>query len=288
MLTKASKCPTNIMQDVANFVCKRENFLKENLPLCGTLTEVIKALAASDLWFVLADGQPTAVFKLETHGRTAMVSQICMNSGDSLETVISGLRGELREMRINELTLRVAPNEVEQCSASGFERGPAYVRFSRVPTESNMMPILPLTNITQKELPILSELMYTAYAKTDCGFSDIQSAEALLRTIMSGGRGQYLSNASFASGTRPNLVSACLLTVDSPGEAKIEQLFTHPLYRARGFATTEIAAAMNRLATSSVNSLTAWNREGNDVVRRLLIKMGFRQDPTVIEMTGGI
>jgi hypothetical protein len=84
----------NIMQDVANFVYKRENFLKENLPLCSTPTEVSKALAAS--WFVLAEGQPTAVFKLEIHGRTAMVSQICMNSDDSLKTVISGLRGELR------------------------------------------------------------------------------------------------------------------------------------------------------------------------------------------------
>jgi predicted GNAT family acetyltransferase len=104
---------------------------------------------------------------------------------------------------------------------------------------------------------------------------------------MSGARGTYLPDASYASGAPPNLVSACLLTADLPGEAKIDQLFTHPLYRARGLATLEIAAAMNRLTVSGVSSLNVWNREGNDVIKRLLGKMGFRQQRTVVEMSAG-
>lgn len=278
------------MQNVSNFVYERENFRKASLPHCNSPREVNDALAASDSWFVLAEGQRMAklaiiaVFKLETFGRTATVSEICVNSDNSFDAAISGLRSELREMRISKLALRVAPAEVERYAASGFEQGDPYLRFSRAPAKSNMMPILPLMNATQNELPILSQLMYAAYAKTDNSFSDIHSAEALLRAIISGARGRYLSNASFASGALPNLVSACLLTVDLPGEAEIAQLFTHSLYRARGLATTEITAAMNQLAASGMGSLSAWNREGNDAVRRLLTKMGFRQDRAVVEM----
>jgi predicted GNAT family acetyltransferase len=147
-----------------------------------------------------------------------------------------------------------------------------------------MMPLLPLTNATQKDLTILSQLMYTSYVKMDGGFPDTQSAETMLRAIMSGVNGQYLQDASFASGASPNLVSACLLTLDTPDEAKIQQLFTHPLYRARGLATTEIAAAMNRLSGSGIRSLTAWSREDNGVVTRLLTKLGFGQERTAVEM----
>ena len=286
MLTKASRCSTKIIQEAAKLVCEREDFLKDSLPSCGNPTEVIKALTASDSWFVLADGQATAVLSLETFERTAAISQIC-TSDDSFEVVASVLRGELHAMKIANLTLRVPPQEVDRWNRNGFQRGPAFSKFSRTPTVSNMMPLLPLVNATRKELPILSQLLYTAYAKTEEAFFDIQTAEASLRRTMSGARGTYLPDASYASGPLPKLVSACLLTADPPGGAKIDQLFTHPLYRARGLATMEIAAAMNRLAASGVSSLNVWNREGNDVVKRLLGKMGFSQQRTVVEMSTG-
>ena len=286
MLTRASKCPTKIMQEVANLVYKHQDFLKENLPLSKGPTDVSKALTASDSWFVWANRQATAIFKLEISGRMATVSEICM-SDDSFEAVSSGLRGELRAMKISNLTLRVPPAEAERWTARGFRRGLVFVKLSRAPRESNMMPLLPLINATQKEIPLLSQLLYAAYAKTN-SFSDVQSAEDSLRTTMSGARGTYLSNASFASGALTNLVSACLLTSDVPDEARIEQIFTHPLYRARGLATTEIAAAMNQLSASGFTSLTVWNRESNDVVRRLFAKMGFRQERTVLEMSSTI
>lgn len=66
MLTRASKCPTKIMEEVANFVWKHENFVKENLPLCSNPTDVTKTLAASESWFVLADGQSTAILGLRS------------------------------------------------------------------------------------------------------------------------------------------------------------------------------------------------------------------------------
>jgi GNAT superfamily N-acetyltransferase len=177
---------------------------------------------------------------------------------------------------------------MEPLNASGLEKRASYVKFTRVPAETKMMPILPLVNATQKEIPMLAGLMYDAYAKTDHVFSDIQSAEKTLLSIMSGVQGRYLSEASFASGATQNLVSACLLTLDSPGQANIAQLFTHPLYRARGLATTEIAMAMNRLVEFGIGNLTVWNRESDDVVRRLLTKMDFKNVGKVVEMVATI
>jgi GNAT superfamily N-acetyltransferase len=284
MITKASKCPKEVLKVVSNFVYKNGDFAKENFSLCTNPIEVNRALASSDSWYIHLDDRPTALFKLEISEPMANISQICVNRDDMLGAVVSSLRQDLRNMRITDISVRVMPNDMESLNASGFEKRGSYVKFSRVPAETKMMPILPLVNATQKELPILSRLMYDAYAKSDRALSDIQSAEKSLRSIMVGGRGQYLSDASFASGAFQNLVSACLLTADSPGQAKIAQLFTHPLYRARGLATTEIAVAMNRLVASGIGRLLVWNRESDDVVRRLLTKMDFKEDGRVVEM----
>jgi hypothetical protein len=284
MITKASKCPTDMLERVSNFVYENREFAKENFSLCSSPIEVNTALASSDSWYVLVTKRPIALLKLQISEQTANISQVCVNSDDSLEAMLSSLRQEFRNMRIAIITVRVPPNNMESLNASGFERRLSYVKLSRVPAETKMMPILPLVNATQKMLPMLSRLMYDAYAKTDHVFSDIESAEKSLRSIMSGFYGTYLSDASFASGASQNLVSACLLTMDSPGEAKIAQLFTHPLYRARGLATTEIAVAMNRLVASRIGNLTAWMRESDDVVRRLLAKMDFKEGRRVVEM----
>lgn len=90
-------------------------------------------------------------FRLEISGRVATVSQICV-SDDSFEAISSGLRRELRAMKIANLTLRIPHIEVERWTRVGFQRGSAYVKFSRTPIESNTMPLLPLINATQKYL----------------------------------------------------------------------------------------------------------------------------------------
>jgi len=248
---------------------------------------VSKALASSDSWYVLVADHPIVLFNLERSESRAKVSQICVTNDSPVDAVVSYLRQDLRKMGITDLIVRVGSSDLESLTAAGFEKRESYVRFSRVAEEISMMPMLPLTNVTQKEVPALSRLMYDAYAKEHGAFSDIQSAESSLRTLMSG-KQRYLSEASFTSGTSRNLVSACLVTLNSASQANIAQLFTHPLYRARGLATTEIAAAMNWLVTSGIPNLVAWPREGNDVVKRLLRKMGFREDRRVVELAAGI
>ncbi len=140
-------------------------------------------------------------------------------------------------------------------------------------------------NPTDKEIPTLSNLMYEAYPKG--AYSDAQSTENVIRNVMSGKLGDYVSGASFASGAFPNLVSACLVTRVSPVEANVAQVFTHPLYRAAGLATTEIASAMNRLVKEGkgVTKLTVWSPATNEVMKRLLDKMGFVKDRELVQLT---
>jgi len=287
MLTKASKCPTKLLQEVSDIIVAHKDFLKYNLTSCNSQTEVANALAASDSWFILGNGPSPAVLKLQILGRSATVSEICTNA-DSIPALASGLRAEVGALRLSKLTVRVPPEEVQPWVDSGFRRAFTYAQFSRAPVVSNMMPLLPLSNPTEKDLLPLSQLMYAAYAKTDESLPDARSAETSLRETMAGAGGAYLADASFASGTAPNLVSACLIATQEPGQAEIVRLFTHPLYRARGLATTEIAAAMNRLSASGVKSVSAWNREGDEVVRRLLAKMGFEKRRAVVEVSASV
>jgi hypothetical protein len=251
--------------------------------------EIARILASSDSWHVEVDDRAAlALFRLETYGSKATISELCVKDNDAITAVAPTLRKDLHGMGLSEIALRVLPSTEQAFGAAGFRRRDVYLRFSRERAEIKMMPILPLMNVAQKELPILSQLMFDAYAKTGNGVSDVEAAEKSLRNIISGVAGMYLSNASFASGALPNLVSACLFTEYSPGQARITQMFTHPLYRARGLATIEIASGMSRLLGTGIRRVIAWNREGNRVVTRLLTKLEFKEDERATEMTASV
>jgi GNAT superfamily N-acetyltransferase len=289
MITPVKKCPPNVLQSVARFVCQDREFMDQAFPHSNS-TEVSRALASlGDSWYVLVSDRPIALFKAEISHPIANVSTLCYD-GALFESVIPTLREDLRRMRITDFQVDVPPGQTDSFLSKGFETHAVLVRFSRVPRETKMMPILPLMNPTEKEIPTLAKLMYEAYAKTKSAYSDAQSTENVIRNIMSGNLGHYISGASFASGAFPKLESACLLTRVSPTEVNVSQVFTHPLYRARGLATTEIASAMDRLVKEGegVTKLTVWSPETNDVMKRLLTKMGFAPDKRAVEMTSKI
>ena len=254
-------------------------------------TEVGRTLASlGNSWYVLTSERPIALFKAEILEPTANISRLCYDGSTPFESVIANLREDLRRMKIKKFQVCVTPDQTDLFLSNSFEKHEVLVRLSRVPIETKMMPILPLMNPSEKEVPTLSKLMYDAYAKAKEAYSDAKSTESVVRNIMSGGIGDYISGASFASGAFPNLVSACLLTRVSASEANVSQVFTHPLYRARGLATTEIASAMNRLVKEEkgITRLTVWSHETNEVMKRLLDKMGFSQDRKLVEMTSSI
>jgi GNAT superfamily N-acetyltransferase len=287
MITRVGKCIPDVLQSVARFVYQDREFMDQAFP-DSTSTEVSRALSSlGNSWYVLTSERPIALFKAEFSGATASVFPLCYDGGTSFESLIANLCEDLRRMRLTSLHVNVPTDQTDLFLSKGFEKVELLVRLSRAPIETKMMPILPLMNPTEREIPTLSKLMYDAYAKTKGVYSDAQSTESVIRDVMSGGFGDYISGASFASGAYPNLVSACLLTRVYPTEANVSQVFTHPLYRARGLATTEIAFAMNRLVKEEkgVARLTVWSPETNEVMKRLLDKMGFAQDRKLVKMT---
>ena len=289
MITRVGKCSPDVLRSVANFVYQDGEFTKQEFPHSTNAEEVGMALASlGNSWQVLTSERPIALFKAEISEPNTNVSRLCYDHSAPFESVIANLREDLRRIRITDVHVNVSPDQADAFQSKGFEKGAVLVRLSRAPIETKMMPILPLMNPTEKQIPILSNLMYEAYAKMKGAYSDAQSTQNVIRSIVSGG--DYLSNASFASGAFPNLVSACLVTRVSLAEANVSQLFTHPLYRARGLATTEIASAMNSLVKEGkgVTRLTVWSPEANDVMKRLLDKMGFAQDRRLVEMTSRI
>jgi len=286
MITKTSKCSQNILQSATDLLRSNPDFAKRNFGSPDG-AEIARTLAASDKWHVEVDDRgPLAVFRIETYGSKATISELYLKDDDAVVAPI--LSKDLHGMGLSEIAFRISPSNEQAFAAVGFKRRDVYLRFSRAPAEIKMMPMLPLTNVTQKEIPVLSRVMFDAYANTGDGFSDAETAEKSLRTIVSGLAGRYLSNASFASGALPNLVSACLITEYSPSEARITQVFTHPLYRARGLATVEIASGLSRLLGAGVQRVIVWNKESNGVVTRLLTKMEFKEDERVTEMTSSV
>jgi GNAT superfamily N-acetyltransferase len=286
MITQVEKCSPDALQSVERFALQDPEFMSQTFPESAS-TELGRALASlGNSWYVLTSERPIALLKAEIVGTAANVSRICYDHSTLFESVIANLREDLRRMRITSLHVSVPPDQTDLFYTKDFEKRATLIRLSRAPIETKMMPILPLMNPTEKELPTLSNLMYEAYAKTQGAYLDAQSTERMIRNIMTGVPGNYISEASFASGAFPNLVSACLLTRVSSTEANVSQVFTHPLYRARGLATTEIASAMNRLVKEGkgITRLTVWSPENNEVMKRLLDKMGFAQDRKLVEM----
>ena len=290
MITRVGKCSPETLQSLARFVCQDRELMEQMIPHSSS-TELGRALASlGNSWYVLTSERPIALFKAEISGPTANISRLCYDGSTPFESVVANLREDLRRMKITNFHVSVPPDQTHLFLSNSFEKHAVLVRLSRVPIETKMMPILPLMNPTEKEIPTLSHLMYEAYAKTKGAYSDAKSTESVVRHIMSGGIGDYISDASFASGAFPNLVSACLVTRVSSAEADVSQVFTHPLYRARGLATTEIASAMNRLVKEQkgIRRLTVWSHETNEVMKRLLDKMGFSEDRKLVEMTSSI
>jgi predicted GNAT family acetyltransferase len=131
-------------------------------------------------------------------------------------------------------------------------------------------------------------LLYEAYKGSLAKrFSSIEMVESSLRETMQGLHGTYLAAASFVSGALPNIVSACLITLDEANVANVIELFTHPLYRARGLATTELAAGMNWLIKNKVERLRAEIQSSDDVSRRLFAKIGLKENSQLVDLFAG-
>ena len=262
--------------------------LDDWIPDHSNVENVVKVLRdEKDSWMVLTDDRPLAIFKLHLHEKQAKLQGFCLldDGTRSLQGTISVLRNEIFEMGAIEVRVEVPKSVSEPFVLNGFEKSRDLVRVSGRPFAMKMMPILRLSNVTKSAIPDLSKVLYQAYeGSSEKKYPSVKTAELALQEIIGGQHGRYASDASFLSGSPLNTVSASLITLGEGNMASVVELFTHPLYRARGFATTELAAGMNWLVQNKVDVLTAWVPNSNDVARRLFAKIGFKEDKQVVEL----
>jgi len=93
----------------------------------------------------------------------------------------------------------------------------------------------------------------------------------------------FLSDCSFISRARDQVVSACLVS-GSSSKAEVVDLLTHPLYRARRLAYTELSMAMNRLLKRNVKQVWTTVDSKDEVAIRLFTKRGFTEAARTVVM----
>ncbi len=290
MINRATKAPPRVLSRIADMVLGDATYLNENFSQSVHKERLLGELKQSEEpWNILSIDEPAALFRLYLANTVAAVDKFLPSPVFPFEAIISDLKQSFKRMKVESLVLQAPERMIEGLWKNGFEKLRVLVRLSGPVVETNRMPILPLNNPDEKDIPALAKLMVESYAKSLAKNPlNIASSETDLRRIMTGARGPYVEEASLMSGTTQNLVSACLVTLSSQREAEVTQLFTHPLYRARGLATTEIASSMNKLAKRDVQTLTVWIDEANEVARRLFGKLGLREDRKLVEMRTGI
>jgi len=288
MITNVSKLPQSAIEQTGDFIFRNFTFADNSIIQHSTAEQVNRFLQKeASSWSILAAEHPLAIFNMDLNEKHANLENFSVVKDNvcPLTDVVTALRTDLQKMGATEITAKVPKSMVPQFVAHGFKETEELVRFAGPPVETKMMPLLRLSNVTEKEVHVLAKLLHDAYS-TRAGkrFSDTEQAEALLRGIVHGDRGRFISEASFLSGSPLNYVSASLVTVNSASEASVVELFTHPLYRARGLATTELAAGMNWLVKNKVKSVQAWIPSSNDIACRLFSKMGLHENSRVIRI----
>jgi ribosomal protein S18 acetylase RimI-like enzyme len=290
MITRTVKASSDLLAGAAGLIVENENFMKEAFPQCSNKTEVQTQLKRShEEWNLLLTGQLAAVFTLQVSDTEAVVSKFLPSPSVPLDAALPSLQQDLKKMKIEILTLNVPEEMSDPLLKYGFEKRRTLVKLQGQTLETKLMPILPLNNPKSQDLPTLAKLMYESYDKSsEPKLPSVASSERMLNGIMNGTQGPYAAEASLTSGAIQNTVSACFMTLPTPTEARIAALFTHPLYRARGLATTEVATGMNRLIKRGVRTLTVWVGENNEIAGRLFAKLGFKRQQRLVEAVGRI
>lgn len=283
MITKLSKISAGTLDYVSEFAFTNKPFMNQSFPQCDSKNSLTEALIKSgDRWVVLILERPVALLAIHTAGKTAVVDGFCPATSEAIPASISALRERFSRLKAVELEMNVSEDLAESLATNGFEKRRVLVRLTAKVVETKAMPILPLSNPTSKDISSLVNLMLESYAKSNEKRSlDIAEVERELRDIMLEARGPFLSDSSFITKATDKTVSACFVTLAGTGTADITELFTHPLYRARGLATTEIELSMNRLLNRKISTLSVWLSETNDVAKRLFSKLDFKEDSRV-------
>jgi ribosomal protein S18 acetylase RimI-like enzyme len=277
MITRIDKASSEVLEEIANLVLANEQYLKESFPACTDKRSLLAMLRhLGQEWTILQTNETLTLFSLSDIQGHVSIDHLYLKTPESITNSVSEISSELQKTAMTDISLTTEVGLAEKLVAQGFTVKGSVINFSRQISETQFMPILPLTNPKDRDLSSLATLMYEAYVKSKRPkYVSSEDAARRLREITSSG--EYLKDCSFVSGLSGNYVSACLVTSASKTEANISELFTHPLYRARGLATSEVAMTMNRLCKRNYSRLNVWVDESNEVACRLFSKLRFEQ-----------
>jgi len=277
MITRVDKASSEVLDQIVSLVLANESYRRESFPASAdkiSLLTTFRKLGPE--WTILSHEQTLALFALSEIQGHGSIDHLCLRTPETITNFASELINELEKTPIMDISLTTDVSLAERLVDQGFMIKNTVINFSRQISETQFMPILPLTNPKSRDLPLLAQLMHEAYAKDRIPkYASSDEASKRLREVTS--NNEYLAECSFVSGSGGNFVSACLVTSPSKETAKISELFTHPLYRARGLATSEVTMAMNRLAKRNYSNLNVRVDAVNDVACRLFGKLGFEQ-----------
>lgn len=271
MIRKVVELDTDLVDQAAELILRNDAYRRYCFPTCEDTKQIATALLklTSD-WRSVVQDRVLAIFSFDKSIKR--LSNLCIQSGAG-ELVVSEILSGLSVIEANS-PLELADVWIRH----GFQMGVTQVQFFRKPQESNIMQLLPLTNPTGSDLQAISKLMVEVYSGR---YVDAKDAERHLRTIVNAK--DFLSDCSFISSARDQVVSACLVSGSSV-RAEVVELLTHPLYRARRLAYTELSMAMNRLLKRRVAELWANVDSENKVAVRLFSKRGFTEVARTVAM----
>lgn len=290
MIIRISKASPDVLDKTAGLIGENETYMKEAFPECSNKAELLSELRKnSGQWNILYTDVAAALFTLQLFDANAVIDEFYPVPSVSSDALIPSLVADLKKSKIQSLTLRVLEQVTEGLQKNGFERRRTIIKLAAPVIETKLMPILPLAIPTERDIPVLAKLMHESYQKSaQPAVASVSAAEGRLRGVMHGSRGAYAGEASLMTGAIQNIVSACFVTLSSPRQAHVAELFTHPLYRARGLATIELATAMNRLLKQGVQTLAVQVSENDEIAGRLFAKLGFKQQGKLAELVRNI
>src|SRR5208282_278726 len=166
MITRVEKASSEILDQIASLVLANESYRRESFP---TSADKISLLATfrklGPQWTILTHEQTLALFALSEIQWHGSIDHLCLRTPDTITSFASELSNELEKTPITDISLTTNVGLAERLVVQGFMIKSTVINFSRQISETQFMPILPLTNPKSKDLPALAKLMHEAYAK---------------------------------------------------------------------------------------------------------------------------
>lgn len=170
----------------------------------------------------------------------------------------------------------IAPVEKSELSDAGGK-----IRFFSPPKKTDSARLLPIRTVRPSDQEQIAELMqesYTVWYGSDTPRQlDLDQSREFVKSFFNS---MVFEEASLVSGPPGKIVSALLIS-RPPVERtpQIFDVFTHPLYRSRGLATSLIEECLNLLGGLSKPGLEAIVDARNERIIRILRKLGFSESP---------